>query len=238
MRLIIEQIFRTFGYLGQMLTVFFYIFISYKIIKKNFNNYTKFLIGYLLVQTAGYLLLSITAPFRKVMNQDIFYIIYVISLYFILISFIFLYQFFYRFKNINQKKKFKIFFAICLILGSLGIILIFTFFPITIIEGTARYSWIMFYLLILVDPGFIFMLILFDSYKIHKKFKDKKLKKKIKFLSLGIIFTFIEHYGQALYNTCLNCEIFNILFPFFSFVLIIPIFFLFLNISIRIKFDE
>jgi hypothetical protein len=211
-----------FGMTSQLITAILSLIMVIQMIKRNNNKITKLLSSFYLSQAIGYFLLALVI---YIQIDPIQYILYLICIYIILIGFPFIHVFYYslsKLGKLNSNKYIISYICSCAILLFIFIVL----YPggIKISKST---GWIPIYpieILIVLHLylGIIFLSTLSYINKIYKKIHGE-LKKRIKYLIFGTTGAFILTFGQIVYNTWINNQLFRTVFPIISLILILPI---------------
>lgn len=199
----------------------FLFYLAIKILKRKFNHITLTLSAFYIFPGMGFLLNLI----QMLLSTTILgYILYFVAAFLILFGFIFLLIFINYFNKINStfiSKRSKI------IIFAYGIsILLLLNFPggININENTnwtPVYSWLFLIIIYIFFTFSIFIPSIILWIMAYKKFEDNLLKRRFKFLIIGIIEMFIAFYGLILYNTWDN-PIFKSIWTFMVFLIVIP----------------
>jgi len=155
-----------------------------------------------------YILLSIGLIFTPIrfgfLINPVAYILYLLGVFLINFSMIFLLLFILNLSKLQSRLSTK---TLLIIAFFYGLILLFTLLlpgGITLNEETQWYpvySWSFFIIISFVITGIIICPFLFYSFKTYKLFKEEVLKRKIKLFFSAVIILFIGWYGAALYNT-------------------------------------
>ena len=213
-RLVIILVMHTF------ISLFLY-YLSFKILKRNFNRITLTLSLFYILPGSGFLLSIIFLLFSK---NLIGYIIYLTAAFIILFGFIFLILSIKNIVNIDSDLSLKKDYIIIFVYG----ISIFFLFcipgAITINENTKwvpLFSWQFLIYIYLFFTITIFMPTLILSIKLYNTFEDKRLKRKLKFFFIGIIGMFSAFYGLILYNTW-HDPFFRTIWAFIVFLIVVP----------------
>jgi len=200
--------------------VIYFLYLAILIIKRNRNLLNVTLSCYYFFVSIAFIIVIISVPIRV---NPLAYILYFIALFLLTFSNIFLPLFSINLLRKEKPFSLKIEFLFIIIYGLINLFLLL--FPNgisynEITNWTPIYTWdflIVFYIvysLSILIPQIIL------SVKLHHKFLDKQLKKKLRFFFGGTFLNYLISYCAILNNTW-NNPIYNIIFVFIS-LLIVP----------------
>ena len=199
-------------------SLFFY-YLGIKLLKRNLNRMSLILSSFYIVTGSGLLISVIYLPFRESL---IGFIIYFIAAFLIPFGAIFLVLFIINLLYFDSKFSIKFQIAYMFIYG------IFLFLILNIPEGikisqetqwNPLYSWVFIMVFYFFFAASIIMPTIFFLLRLHNKFEDNKLKRKLRYFIIGISGMFITFYGLILYNSAIN-PIFKIIWIGLSFIVI------------------
>ena len=188
-------------YVSQLLFSFIFLFIAYKILKRNWNRLTLTLSFFYISISIGFILNAVYVPFEI---NPLVIILVLLSIFFILLGPIFLVLFnVIIFKTEKQyiSKLERIY-----IILYISILILCLLIPqgIKINESTEWrpiFSWLFLIVIYFFITFFILLPLYFLSVKLYKSFEDTNLKKKLRYFFLGIFGLAFTLYGVILYNT-------------------------------------
>jgi len=201
-----------------VLLLFFYL--TFKILKRKIDITTITLSLFYIIIAFGLVLSGI---FFFISTSPIGLIIYSLGAYCILFGQIFLVVFIYNILKFSQSIKSIKQISIILLFALISILLIL-FFPegITIspeTNYTPKFSWpflitlYIFFTITVLLPSLIFFK------RLYKLFKDRDLRKKLRFFLIGICGFFFSFYGLILFNTWQD-PLFRLIWGFASFIVL------------------
>jgi len=188
-------------YIIQLSFCFIFLLIAYRILKRNRSRLSIMLSFFYILNGIGFFLITIRYNF---IINPIVYILYILGVFLINISMIFI-----LFFNLNLLKS-----QSQLSNKKLLVIIFFysiVFFPvllipngITISEETNWFpvwSWQFFIIISIVMTVMMICPNIVISLKLYKMFEDDTLKKKFRLFFIGVIILFFGWFASALYNT-------------------------------------
>lgn len=188
-------------YLVQLSISFIFLFIAFRMLKRNRSRLSFILSFFYILTGIGFILITIRYNF---IINPIVYILYILGVFLINISMIFLVLFNLNLvksqSQISNRKHLLIIFFYAIVF--LAVLLIPN--GITINEETNWFpvwSWWFFIIISIVTLVMIVCPIIMISAKLYKMFEDDALKKKFRLFFIGIIILLLGWYGAALYNT-------------------------------------
>lgn len=197
-----SRIFFIFGI--QPLAIFYFLYVAYRILRRNKNPTTVTLSTFYILAALGFALNIVLVLLTLLQVEFILLIIYFFTIYFILLAPIFLLIFMirllYKAPNLSKKKQW----IFVLIYGTLTVIVIILPNGIQINETTnwiPIFSWEFLIILYIYYTCTIGAPTIVNLARLYRLFKDKELKKKLRYFSLGIIGNLFSLYGIILYNT-------------------------------------
>jgi len=197
-----SRIFFIFGI--HPILIIFFLYVAYLILKRNKNPITLTLSVFYILTAIGFTLNIIFILLILVHVESILSIVYFITTYLILFPQIFLVIFIlHLLHSVPSLSKKKQMFIICTY-GILSFIVLLWPGGITINSHTnwiPIFSWQFLIVSYIFFTCSIFIPTIVNLIKMYKLFKDKGLKKKLRYFSLGIFGTLISLYGLILYNT-------------------------------------
>ncbi len=207
----------------QLFVSILFFFLAYKVLKRK-RSHTTLILGVYYILPAITFMLNIFIIFVPLNSPFIGYFLYYLAAFFIFFGqgfiVIFLIILLYSDYELEVKKPILIicayaFFIIILLIIPDGIILdVETNF-------TPTYSWIFLITSYIFLTLFVYLPTSMLSIKLFKTFKEKNLKKKLKFFIFGVIGMAIAMYGLILYNTWQN-EIFRGIWTITVFFVVVP----------------
>jgi hypothetical protein len=207
-------------YVTQLLFSGIFLFLAYKILKRNKNRLTLLLSSFYISVGSAFILNAIYPPLRV---NPIVYILFNIIIFFSLFGPIFLIIFLINLlktdEDFSLKKQLTI---ICLYAVSLFLILNFPG-GITINEDTnwrPVYSWSFLIVLYIFMTCIIAMPFFFLFLKLYNGFEDDNLKKKLMYFFIGFCGVAFVTYGAVLYNTW-DDPIFKAIWIYLSFIVVL-----------------
>lgn len=188
-------------YIAQLIFSFFFIFIAYKILRRNRNRLTLALSGFYISLSIGLILNAIYPPLKV---NPLVNIIYILAAYFVLFAPIFLVLFNFNILKIDTKSSSKN--QITYVIVYITALILCLNIPggIRVNEITQwrpMYSWFFSIIIYLFIFFLIILPIIISSIKLFRSFEDPKLKNKLRFFFLGIFGLAFTLYGMILYNT-------------------------------------
>ena len=197
-----SRIFFIFGI--HPILIIFFLYVAYLILKRNRNQITLTLSVFYILTAIGFTLNIIFILLILVHVEFILSIVYFLATFLILFSPIFLVIFIlhllHSVPSLSRKKQMFIIcpygilsFLVLLWPGGIIINVHTNWIPI--------YSWQFLIVIYIFFTCLIFVPTIVNLIKMYKLFKDKDLKKKLRYFSLGIFGALISLYGLILYNT-------------------------------------
>ena len=219
------QVFIVQGFAG-----FFYLFVWFKILKREARGLNLILSNFYLFVAAGVIT---NIVYVNIFDATIVYILHFITYYLLCLSLIFLLIFvlvLLKSENVVTIQK-------QIILVVIFSILIFGlwFIPngITINASTLwkpEWSWFFFLYSITVCSVFAIVPTIYYSFKIDKSFKFKDLRKKWRYFLIGIGGYFFLYYGTSLSNTLAD-PTFRLIWSFLSLPCIASLYFIYYGVA-------
>lgn len=196
-------------------------YLSFRILKRNFNRLTLTLSLFYFLPATGFILNLIFLLFS---TSIIGYILYFAASYLILCGFIFLIVFIINLLNLKLYSSLKKQVIIILSYAVFSLILLLLPGGITINESTGWtpiFSWPFSIIIYIFFTLVIFIPSLLLTRRLYKTFEDKTLKKKLGYFSIGIIGMFLAFYGLILYLTWYDA-IFRTIWAYLVFFIVVP----------------
>lgn len=188
-------------YISQTSLSIIFLYIAYKILRRNRNRLTIILSGFYISVASAFIINAILVPLRV---NPIVFILYFITIFLILFGQIFLVMF----NLFLNKLETKIPIRHLMFYISIYAILIFSIllFPngITLNEETDwRPVWSWSFLIIMIIFSACFIVIPFISLfiKAYRRFEDKSLKKKMRYFFIGFCGVIFSYFGGMFYVT-------------------------------------
>ncbi|MHA2471745.1 MAG: hypothetical protein ACXAES_00780 [Promethearchaeota archaeon] len=212
----------------------FFIFMAYLILKRSRRSTHLYLGGFYLSSTIGAV---INIVYANIFNATIVYVLHFITYYILCFSLGFLFIFvLILIKPIDKfPKKKQAFILIVYAVLLLGLLLI----PdgIKINKSTnwkPNWSWIFFIYSVVLCSSICILPTGFYSAKIYKKFENGHLKRKWKYLLLGVSAYFFLYYGTTLSNTLHN-DVFRLLWSLVSLPTLISLFLIYYGVGRQLE---
>lgn len=219
------QVFIVQGFAG-----FFYLFVWFKIVKREARGLNFILSNFYLLVAAGVILNII---YVNIFDEVIVHILHFITYYLLCLSLIFLLLFvlvLLKSENVVTVQK-QI--ALVIIFSILMFGLWFIPNGITIGASTSwkpEWSWPFFFYSIILSSVFAIGPIIYYSLKIDRSFKFKNLKRKWRFFQIGIAGYFFLYYGTSLSNTLAD-PTFRLIWSFLSLPCIASLYFIYYGVA-------
>lgn len=216
-------------FLVQGLSGLFYLFIGYKIIKKEKRGINVILSVYYFLVFIGAV---VNIIYVNIFDETIALILHFITFYIFSLSLIFLFVFvlilFKSEKIINFKKQ-------AIIISTFALLLIgFWFIPegvrLNEVTWKPEWSWSFFIYSIILCSSAVIIPTLIISFTIYKSFQKDVLKKKWNFFLIGIIGYFYLYYGTSLSNTLAD-PTFRLIWSIISLPTLITIYFIYYGVA-------
>lgn len=207
-------------YIIQPLFIVIFLFITYKILKRNRNRLTLILSGFYISVAFAFIINAIYVPIK---SNPIVYILYFITVFLILFGEIFLLIFILFLYKMNSNITTKHLITVLTLYAFLIFSILYLPNGITINEKTNWYPvWSWSFLIIVFFFTFCFLVIpfIFIFIKLYANFEDKNLKKKLKYFFIGFCGIFISFFGGMLYVTWYESFFRAIWNPILFFILI------------------
>ena len=213
----------------QGLVGFFYLFIGYKIIRRERREINFILSSFYFVVVIGVILNIIYVAF---FNETVTLVLHFITYYFFCLSLIFLLIFVLILlksdKIITLKKQVTIFTIYALLL------IVLWFIPdglkLNEVTWKPEWSWSFFTYNIVICSSIAIGPTIYISFKIYRSFQKDILKKKWTFFLLGIFGDFFLYYGTSLSNTLAD-PTFRLIWSIVSLPTLITIYFIYYGVA-------
>jgi len=219
------QVFIVQGFAG-----FFYLFVWFKILKRESRGLNFILSNFYLLVAAGVILNII---YVNIFDEVIVHLLHFITYYLLCLSLIFLLLFvlvLLKSENVITVQK-QI--AIVLIFSLLMFGLWFIPGGIQIGPSTSwkpEWSWLFFFYSITVCSVFAIGPTIYYSLKVGKGFRFKELKRKWRYFFIGLVGCFFYYYGTSLSNTLAD-PTFRLIWSFLSLPCIASIYFIYYGVA-------
>ena len=189
-------------FVPQLFDSVLFLFLIYKILKRNTNRSSLMLSGFYFSVGAGIIMNIIAVLFAFFQPGAIVAILYFIATYLIIFSFIFIVIFILSLLKLRDVFTLKKAFIITLIYGIIWLILLLYPGGLTFTENWAPvYSWHLFLTANIFFTVSITLPIIIYSIRLYNSFEADNLKKKLKIFLFGIALIIPIIYGVILSNT-------------------------------------
>lgn len=201
----------------QSFIIFFFLYLAFKILKRNLNYNTLTLSFFYILPAIGFVLGVIFLPFSTTLAG---YILYFIAAFLIIFGPVFLEIFILNLLKIEPNFKSKKHLIIIFTYAMIIFVILILPDGITINENTnwaPVFSWSFLIFLYITFTIMILIPSIILSIKLYKRLEDRNLRKKFRYFFLGVIGMYTLIYGLVLYNTWDN-PIFKTIWFFLSLV--------------------
>ena len=208
-------------YISQTTLSIIFLYIAYKILRRNRNRLTIILSGFYLAEAFAFIINAILVQFRV---NPLVFLLYFIVIFLVLFGQIFLVLFnlfLYKLEANIPTKRLMIYISIYAIL-----IFSILYFPngMAINEQTdwrPVWSWSFLIIMFIFSSCFIVIPFVILFIKMYRKFEDKVLKKKMRYFFIGFWGVVLGYFGGMLYVTW-NDPFFRAIWNIVSLCMIIP----------------
>ena len=189
-------------FVPQLFDSFLFLFLIYKILKRNTNRSSLILSFFYLTVGIGLIINAIALILAFLQMGEIIGFLYFIATYLIILSFIFIVIFVISLLKLKEVFTNKKIFLIVLIYGFAWLILFLFPGGLTFTENWVPvYSWPLFFTATLLYTLSITIPTIYYSTRLYRTFKADNLKKKLRKFLFGITIILPIIYGAILFNT-------------------------------------
>ena len=214
----------------QGLAGLFYLFIAYKILKRERKGLNLILSSFYICVAVAVIL---NVVYAFIFIEEIVYILHVITYYLLSFSLIFLLVFVLMLLKSEEVLTPKLQLVLVVMFGILLVGLLLIPNGVTINESTNwKPDWSWTYLLYSFSVCSLFAIFptIYLSIKLYRKFEYKELKKKLKFFLIGISSYFFLYYGTSISNS-LNNPTFRIIWSLLSLPTLVSLYFVYFGVA-------